>query len=264
MQDINIAIIQTDLIWEEVDKNLSNLNKKIDTITKSVDLIVLPEMFNTAFSMNPSTCAEPLHGISWEWMKNKAKEKNCVITGSILTEENGHFYNRLYWMQHNGDYQYYDKKHLFRFSGEHEVFSAGSKRIFPSIKDWKFCPLICYDLRFPVWSMNTFENNTFKYDCLIYVANWAETRKYPWISLLIARAIENQAYVIAVNRIGTDGKGTTFSGDSMIIDPKGNIIKQIPSKAESVEDASLSYSFLQSCREHFPVSLDWDKFNIIN
>ncbi|HNW97712.1 MAG TPA: nitrilase-related carbon-nitrogen hydrolase [Bacteroidales bacterium] len=262
MQDLNVAIVQTDLVWENADANLEQIGKKLDEIKNPVDLIVLPEMFNTAFSMKPLVCAEMPEGRSFQWMKEKAKEKNCVLTGSMLINDGGKFFNRLFWMMPNGTYQCYDKKHLFRFSGENNVFSAGRKKITPSLNGWNIRPLICYDLRFPIWSMNTFSNGKFEYDCIVYVANWAESRKHPWISLLIARAIENQVYVIAVNRVGIDGKGTTFSGDSMIIDPKGNIIKQIPSHKETIEIATLLYSELQSCREHFTVALDWDRFKV--
>ncbi len=158
MQDINVAIIQTDLVWENAGANLEQLGKKLNTIKNPVDLIVLPEMFNTAFSMNPSACAEMPDGRSFSWMKEKAKEKKCTITGSILINDDGKYFNRFFWMMPDGVYQCYDKKHLFRFSGEHEVFSAGRKKITPILNGWNFRPLICYDLRFPVWNMNTFSN----------------------------------------------------------------------------------------------------------
>jgi omega-amidase len=261
MQDLKIAIVQTNLLWEDVPGNLALFESKIDAIKEKINLIVLPEMFNTSFSMNPSVCSEKPEGKSCQWMKKKAAEKNCIITGSILTNENDRYYNRLIWMTPEGSYQYYDKKHLFRFAGEHEVFSAGKEKITPSLKEWNFRPLVCYDLRFPVWSKNTF-NKKFEYDCLLYVANWPEKRRDAWMSLLVARAIENQAYVIGVNRIGTDGKGNAHSGDSMVINPKGNILAQIPANKESTEIVSLSYSEMQNYREHFRVSLDWDKFRI--
>jgi predicted amidohydrolase len=262
MQDIKVAIIQTDLAWENADANLEMFGEKFDAINESFDLIVLPEMFNTAFSMNPSVCAELPDGKTFSWIKEKAKEKNCVITGSMLINDGGNYFNRLIWMMPDGTFQQYDKKHLFRFSGEHEVFSSGRKKITSSLNGWNVRPLICYDLRFPVWSMNTFSKEKFEYDCLIYIANWPKKRRHAWISLLVARAIENQAYVIGVNRIGTDGKGNAYSGDSMIIDPKGNIIVQIPAHQEAIEFATLSHSEVQSYREHFRVALDWDKFKI--
>ena len=264
MQDLKIAIIQTDLLWENIPANLAVFEDKISSITENVDLIVLPEMFNTAFSMNPPVCAEMPDGKSMLWLKKKVIEKNCTITGSILTNENNKFYNRLIWMSPDGTYQHYNKKHLFRFAGEHEVFSPGKEKITTSIKGWNFRPLVCYDLRFPVWSMNTFFNDKFEYDCLVYIANWPEKRRDAWMSLLVARAIENQSYVIGVNRIGADGKGNLYSGDSMIVDPKGKIILQIPANKEATEIVTLSYSEMQNYRDHFRVALDWDKFSLNN
>jgi len=262
MQDLKVAIIQADLLWEDIQGNLSKLDQTISQITDNVDIIILPEMFNTAFSMNTSVCAENVDSVSMQWLKDKAKQKDCIIVGSIIIKYEEAFYNRLIWMQANGDYKFYDKKHLFRFAGEHEVFTSGNIKLTTSLKGWNFRPLVCYDLRFPVWSKNTFINEKFEYDCLIYIANWPEKRKNAWISLLIARAIENQAYVIGVNRVGTDGKGNLYSGDSMVIDPRGNIIKQIPSHKEAIEIISLSYSEMQSYRKQFPVSRDWDSFRI--
>lgn len=264
MQDIKIAIIQTELLWEDIPGNLLQFDQKISSIKETVDLIILPEMFNTAFSMNPAVCAEITGGTSMRWMKKKAEEKNCVIAGSLLTNENNKYYNRLIWMMPDGNYQYYDKKHLFRFAGEHEVFSSGNRKITASLKGWNIRPLVCYDLRFPVWSMNTFENGKFEYDCLVYIANWPEKRRDAWMLLLIARAIDNQSYVIGVNRVGADGKGNSYTGDSMIIDPTGNILLQIPANEEAIEIITLSYSEMQSFRDLFRVSLDWEKFTILN
>lgn len=262
MQDINVAIIQTKLEWENADANLSHFDKKLAAISKPVDLIVLPEMFNTAFSMNPSVCAEKPGGKTMIWMKEKAKEKKCIIVGSLLTEDNGKYFNRLVWMTPTGIANYYDKKHLFRFAGEHKVFSAGRDRMITALKGWNFRPLVCYDLRFPVWSMNMQSQGKFDYDCLIYIANWPEKRRDAWMSLLVARAIENQSYVIGMNRIGTDGKDIKYSGDSMVVHPKGNIMVHIPAHKDITEAVTLSYPELKAYREHFPVSLDWDKFTI--
>ncbi|NTW33168.1 MAG: amidohydrolase [Bacteroidetes bacterium] len=262
MQDIKVAIIQTDLFWENVQSNLLKLDQDISKISEAIDIIVLPEMFNTGFSMNPSVCAGNTDCVTMQWIKKKALEKNCVIIGSLLIAEKGKFFNRLFWMQPDGNFKYYDKKHLFRFGKEHDVFSPGNKKLITSLKGWNFRPLVCYDLRFPVWSKNVFINENYEYDCLIYIANWPEKRKHAWISLLIARAIENQAYVIGVNRVGTDGKGNVHSGDSLVIDPKGNIILQLPSHKEVTEVITLSYSEMQTYRTQFPVALDWDKFQI--
>jgi omega-amidase len=262
MQDIKVAIIQSDLLWEDIPGNLSHFEEKISLIKEAVDLIVLPEMFNTGFSMNPEACAEMQDGTSTQWLKKKAEEKNCVITASLLTAEGGKYFNRLIWMMPDGNYYHYDKKHLFRFAGEDEVFSAGNRRITTTFKGWNFCPLICYDLRFPVWGRNTLDNEKFGYDCLVYIANWPEKRRDAWMSLLKARAIDNQSYVIGVNRVGIDGKGNSYSGDSMIFSPSGKILQQIPANKESTEIITLSYSELQSFRKQFPFSKDWDKFKI--
>ena len=158
MQDIKIAVIQTDILWEDIPGNNFHFDKKISSIKEPVDLLILPEMFNTGFSMNTSVCAENSDGCTIEWIKKKAEEKNCVIIGSLLINENNKYFNRLICMMSDGNYRYYDKKHLFRFAGEHEVFSSGNKKITLSLKGWNICPLICYDLRFPVWSKNTYEN----------------------------------------------------------------------------------------------------------
>jgi len=262
MQDLKAAIIQTNLLWEDIPGNLALFDKKISGINETIDLIVLPEMFNTAFSMNPAVCAENPDSITTEWMREKAKEKNCVICGSILAKEKNNYYNRLIWMMPDGGYSYYDKKHLFRFSGEHEVFSQGNGKITTKLNDWNIRPFVCYDLRFPVWCRNSYENGVFDYDVLIFVANWPEKRREAWMSLLVARAIENQSYVIGVNRIGTDGKGNLHAGDSMIIAPTGKIILQIPAHKEATEIATLSNAEMQSYREHFRVALDWDRFSI--
>ncbi|MGD0709994.1 MAG: amidohydrolase [Bacteroidales bacterium] len=262
MQDIRVAIIQTILLWEDIPGNLTMFGKKISDIKEAVDLIVLPEMFNTGFSMNPAACAENTDSLTTEWMRAQAKKKNCAICGSVLSKEGNRYYNRLIWMMPDGNYFYYDKKHLFRYAGEHEVFSQGRGVITTKFNEWNIRPLVCYDLRFPVWCRNAHKNGVFDFDVLIFVANWPEKRRNAWMSLLIARAIENQSYVIGVNRVGTDGKGNSHAGDSIVIDPKGNVMMQIPSHKEAIEIATLSYAEMQSYREHFRVALDWDRFTI--
>ena len=219
-------------------------------------------MFNTAFTMNPASMAEEPEGRTMQWLRNKAKEKNCVITGSFPVVENQNYYNRLIWMLPDGTYRHYNKKHLFRFAGEQEVYSAGNEKITPALKGWNFRPLVCYDLRFPVWSKNTFINNKFEFDCLMYVSSWADKRREAWMALLVARAIDNQAFVIGLNRVGTDGNDVSYSGDSMVVNPKGNILLQIPAYKEATEIVTLSYSEMQLIREQFPMSLDWDRFTI--
>lgn len=260
MDHLNISIIQTHLYWEDIDKNLTHFEIKISEIKTEVDILVLPEMFTTGFTMKPELFAEEHGGKGLQWMIKNAIKKNCVIVGSIAVKENNCYYNRLYWVMPDGSCQYYNKRHLFRMGNEHSYYTAGAKKLIVDYKGWKICPLVCYDLRFPVWSRNT-KNNS--YDVLIYVANWPEVRSYPWKQLLIARAIENQSYVIGVNRIGEDGNGIVHSGDSVIIGPKGDLISKVMAHEDNTETISLSYSYLQEFRKSFPVILDGDDFLII-
>lgn len=260
MEPLNITTIQTTLYWENSDENLKHIDAKITAIQGTTDVIVLPEMFTTGFTMNPKKLAEEHGGKSLQWMLQKAKEKNCVIIGSISTKENNKYYNRLYCVKPDETYQYYDKRHLFRMGNEHQYYDAGTQKIMLEYKGWKICPLVCYDLRFPVWSRNT-KNNT--YDVLIYVANWPEVRSYPWKQLLIARAIENQTFVVGVNRIGQDGNAIQHSGDSCVLNPRGELISKTMAHEDCIETISLSYAYLQEFRKSFPVMLDGDDFEIV-
>ena len=259
MTDLLITTIQTHLHWEDVDANLLHFSDKINSILGHTDVIVLPEMFTTGFTMKPEQLAEEHGGKGLQWMIQKAQEKICVIVGSISVKENGLFYNRLYWVNPDGSYQQYNKRHLFRMGNEHEYYTAGDQKIIIEYKGWKICPLVCYDLRFPVWSRNTKANT---YDVLIYVANWPEVRSYPWQQLLIARAIENQVYVVGVNRIGEDGNHYKHSGDSVVLNPRGETMSHTLSNIDSVETTPLSYQYLKDFRSAFPVLLDGDDFNL--
>lgn len=259
MKDLKITTIQTSLHWEQVDENLFHFSKMMDGVEAS-DIIVLPEMFTTGFTMNPEKLGEEHGGKGLQWMQQKAKEKDAIIVGSISVKDNGNYYNRLYWVKPDGTYEWYDKRHLFRMGNEHQHYTAGNKKLVIDYKGWKVCPLVCYDLRFPVWSRNKKENT---YDVLIYVANWPEVRSYPWKQLLIARAIENQAYVVGVNRIGEDGNGIAHSGDTSIINPRGEITNNTQSHQDKAETVLLSYTYLQDFRKVFPVMLDGDDFEVI-
>ncbi len=261
MTDLKITIIQSNIHWESKEANLLMFSQKINTITESTDLIVLPEMFTTCFSMSPKKFAEPVNGATVNWMRAKAKEKNCTITGSFICEENGKYYNRLIWMNADGTYSTYDKRHLFRMANEDSHYSSGKEKIIVELKGWKICPLICYDLRFPVWSRRKPEAD---FDLLIFVANWPEVRSYPWKTLLLARAIENQCYVAGLNRIGNDGNEMLHSGDSSVINPKGLIISKIKPHEESIETVTLNYAELIEFRKAFPAVLDADDFEIKN
>ena len=284
MEDLKITLIQSNLFWENCEQNLEQFSKKISLIGEQTDLIILPEMFTTGFSMQPKKLAESMTGKTVNWMKEQAHKKQCVITGSFICEENRKFYNRLVWMKPDGNYSTYDKRHLFSMAGEDKHYTAGNKKIIEELKGWKVCPLICYDLRFPVWSRNTnipqqalnssrppsqAHDQSHKgdmlpaYDLIIYVTNWPEKRSFPWKTLLLARAIENQCYVIGENRVGTDGNEIDYSGDSAVIDFKGEILSKIPSHVEYTETITLSYKMLEEFRNQFPVMDDADSFEIL-
>lgn len=259
LNNLTITIIQTHLFWEDAEANLNHFDSKINLITEQPDIIVLPEMFTTGFSMTPETMAEEHGGKGLQWMQQKAKEKQLAIVGSISVKENGRFYNRLYWVMPNGSYQFYNKRHLFRMGNEHEHYTAGNQKCIVEYKGWKICPLVCYDLRFPVWSRNT---KSATYDVLLYVANWPAVRAFAWSQLLVARAIENQCYVVGVNRIGDDANGIAHSGNSVILNPKGESVSNIKQNQECTETVSVSYTELQNFRKNFPVLLDADEFNV--
>ena len=258
MQDLKVTIVQSKLYWEDIGRNLSMFSERLAAIHETTDLIVLPEMFSTGFSMNSTSLAEEMDGPAMAWMATESKKKNIVICGSLIIKEAGHFYNRLIWMRPDGSYDQYDKRHLFRMMNEQEHFSGGQERIIVQINGWRICPMICYDLRFPVWSRNSGD-----YDCLLFIANWPEPRREAWLSLLAARAHENQAYVIGVNRVGEDGNGISFSGDSIAFDPKGQTIETIEKGKEEIVTCNMSYSALKDFRKKFPVALDADTFQII-
>lgn len=260
---MKVTIIQTQLIWENRERNLEHFTSLINSISENTDLIVLPEMFTTGFTMNPEVLAEKTGGSALDWMKERAVEKSAVITGSIAVEETGKYYNRLYWVSPDGECKTYDKRHLFRMAKEDQHYTPGREKIIVSVKNWNICPLICYDLRFPVFSRNRFLNGKWDYDVLIYVANWPEVRAYAWKQLLIARAIENQCYVIGLNRIGDDGNSMAHSGDSVVINPKGEIISKTPAGKESIETLDLDYDYLTEFRKNFPAGLDADSFTLI-
>jgi omega-amidase len=267
MKDLRIALIQTDLSWEDIAANLSMLDKKISTIRSEVDLIVLPEMFSTGFSMRPAMLAEGVDGTAVQWLREKAVERNCVITGSLMIYDIDagikKYYNRLIWMKPDGSYESYDKRHLFSMSDEPKEYTPGDKRLIQSIGGWKICPMICYDLRFPVWSRNAISHDReAAYDVLIYVANWPERRSLAWRTLLQARAIENQCYVIGVNRVGKQDDDVNYSGDSSLVGPLGDILYR-KEYEEDVAVVEINYEELMKIRRQFPFLKDADEFNLI-
>ncbi len=257
MQNLKVTIIQSALYWENVGANLAMFEEKIWKIREQTDIIVLPEMFTTGFTMNAAALAEPMNFTTFKWMKQQAAQTGAVVTGSFIVKEKERFYNRLIWMQPDGNYFVYDKRHLFRMAEEHLVYMAGAKKLLVEWKGWKICPLICYDLRFPVWS----RNRKNEYDVLIYAANWPEARRLSWKSLLQARAIENLSYVVGVNRVGKDGKEITYCGESSIIGPKGELLWQ-KEIAEEIFTYSLNKKELDSFRAKFPADIDADEFEI--
>ena len=269
---MHITLLQPDLYWQDPVANRAMLEEYIFALPESTDLIVLPEMFTTGFTMEARAVAEPMNLTTFRWMKQMAAQTGAVVTGSYVVQERDgryaasptgwNFFNRLVWMQPDGQFDIYDKRHLFRMAGEDAVYTAGTHRIIKEWKGWRICPLICYDLRFPVWSRNAREqSNEFAYDLLLYVANWPAARRNAWNVLLQARAIENLSYVVGVNRVGKDGNGHPYSGDSAVIDFKGDVLFRL-AETEIVHQQTLSLDELQAFRAKFPANLDADRFTL--
>lgn len=257
-QGLIVALVQTDLYWENSTANLSSLEEKIAEIDCQIDLLVLPEMFNSGFTMNQA-CAEPMNLTTTKWMKQMAEQTQAMVVGSFAVKEGGSCYNRVCCVQPDGSVFYSDKRHLFRMGEEQNHYSPGNDRLTVVWKGWKICPLICYDLRFPVWSRNASDN---LYDILIYVANWPAKRAHAWNTLLAARAIENQAFVAGVNRVGKDGNGTDHQGDSVLLDFLGEPLLSL-GKLEAIKTFRISKSDLESYRHSFPAHLDADNFHLV-
>ena len=266
MSSLTFTIIQTALHWEDKAANLKMLEEKINSISQKTEIVILPEMFSTGFSMKPEELAEGMDGESVSWMKRVSAEKKIILTGSLMTKENNRYVNRLVWMLPNGQMGLYDKRHLFAYAHEHQFFSAGNKRLIASVKGWKINLLVCYDLRFPVWSRQaqhgSDEKQGLEYDVLIYVANWPEKRSHMWRTLLQARAIENQCYCIGVNRVGTDGNGIYHSGDSLVVNPLGEVLYH-KAHDEDIYTFTLEKEELINIREKMPFWRDADPFIIV-
>jgi predicted amidohydrolase len=263
MSSLSVTTIQTNLYWEDKVANLAMLEEKISRINEKTELVILPEMFSTGFSMKPEKLAETMEGDTVQWMKRVAAQKKVILTGSIIAEENGKFFNRLIWMLPNGQFGLYDKRHRFRYAGEDKHYTAGTKRFIASVKGWKLNLQVCYDLRFPVWARQQSQQEGPEYDILVYVANWPERRNLAWKILLQARAIENQCYVVGVNRVGKDGNDINHSGDSMIIDPMGEILYS-KTDEEDVYTIRLEKTQLRAIREKLPFLKDADQFIVRN
>ncbi len=256
MNTLRVCLVQSDLTWESKSANTNRLQGMIETIPSDTHIIVLPEMFSTGFSMNPKPLAESMNGPTIQWMRDMARMTGALIVGSLIIEDNSFYYNRFLAVSGEGIHAFYDKRHLFRMSNEESHYKAGSRRVVFEWKGWRILPQVCYDLRFPVWIRNRDD-----YDLAIFVANWPDPRRSVWLNLLTARALENQAYVVGTNRVGYDNKQILHSGDSVVIDPKGNFIANAGSK-ESILSADLSLTELKKFRDKFPAHLDSDSFTI--
>jgi omega-amidase len=257
MNPLSITIIQSHLQWENPIVNRLNFSEKIDSISENTDLVILPEMFTTGFSMQAVNLAEEPQGETLNWMISEAKKHTIAITGSFIVRENERFYNRLYFVFPNGDFKHYDKRHTFTLAGEHLTYTAGEEQLIVDYKGWKIFPLICYDLRFPVWARNFQE-----YDLVLYVANWPVKRITAWDTLLKARAIENMAYCAGVNRVGLDGKGHDYNGHSAVFDVLGKQISTKNFEKEFVETVSLSKEYLNDQRQKLQFLKDRDSYQI--
>lgn len=257
MQPLKVTSFQAYLFWENCEKNLSNLALRLTSLRLTTDLIVLPEMFNTGYTMNVEKCAEEMGGMTMKWMQEQAIKYDCVVTGSLIIKENGKYYNRMIWMEPDGSYRKYDKRHLFSFAGEDKVFTAGTEQVTIELKGWKFRPLICYDLRFPIWSRNVNAD----YDVLLYVASWPDSRIDHWQKLIPARAIENQSFVIGVNRVGYDGNEIYHPGGSMCISPNGEVIYYKPENEDLFTFTIYPKDLIEN-REKFNFLADSVKFTI--
>lgn len=255
---MKITIVQTDIVWENKKENLRVLRRKLTTLCGTTEIVVLPEMFSTGFSMNSKELAEPLSGETITTLKQWAKEFNIAISGSYIASDSDRYFNRAFFLTPEGEEHYYDKRHLFRMGQEPQHFSAGNERLIIHYHDWNICLLVCYDLRFPVWSRNV--NN--EYDLLIYVASWPIPRRDVWDTLLKARAMENMCYVCGVNRIGTDGHQLSYNGGSIVYSPKGETLISVPDNQEDLLTTTLDLSALRSFRDKFPVWKDADTFTL--
>lgn len=257
MENLNIALLQSDLVWEDRKKNLKKFEQMIEATKAEVDLFILPEMFGTGFSMDANKLAESKNGSCLKWMKRIANEKNAAITGSVIVKEGGHFFNRLYFVFPDTTYKQYDKHHTFTLAKEHETYTAGTERLVVEYKGWKICPLICYDLRFPVWARNNVD-----YDLLIYVANWPKARIHAWDILLQARAIENMAFCAGVNRTGLDGNNYDHIGHTAVYDCLGKPLFEVEDSIEFSKVVTLDKKHLMDTRKKLKFLQDRDKFTL--
>ena len=256
-KSLTISLIQTDNVWEDIAANLKNLSSKIEQINKETDMIILPELFTTGFTMEAEGVAESMDGAGVKWMLDMATKRECALIGSLLIMESGNYYNRLIVALPDGNLKYYDKRHLFSFAGEDKVFKAGQERMTFEYKGFKICPLICYDLRFPVWARNTEE-----IDLIVFVANWPNARMLAWDTLLRARAIENLCYVVGLNRVGVDDNKLVYTGHSAVYDAMGNTLLSFEKGKEAIGTVSIDLDHIKQTRGQFRFLEDRDNFII--
>lgn len=257
-EQLHITLIQPDIVWENKEANLKHYEEMITGIAAPKQVVVLPEMFSTGFSMAPERLAEKMEGPSVRWMADMAMRHRCILTGSLIIEEDGQYYNRMLWVQPNGTIGTYDKRHLFAYAGEDKHYTPGQTRTIAQVNGWRINLQVCYDLRFPVWARNQGD----EYDVLLYVANWPEQRSLAWKTLLQARAIENQCYVAGINRVGKDGKDNNYTGDSSVFGPLGDMLWQ-HSGSEAIHTVTLEKEVLQKVRTSLPFLNDADKFMLL-
>lgn len=264
MKDLNVTYIQADLRWEDKQANLEHFDELMKQVPGSADLVLLPETFNTGFPVDPRRFAEPHGGPTMQWMAQQAQRLDAVVCGTFLLETDGHYHNSLVWMRPDGSYELYHKRHTFSIGGEKEPIEKGTESLVVELNGWHIKPMVCYDIRFPVWSRNHFDGERYEYDLGLYLANFPDSRQHVWDTLLMSRAIENQAYYIGVNRVGDDPEGIHYSGGSQVINPRGQVIAKQDLDQEGVVCCTLEATPLIAFRQKFPVGRDWDPFFINN
>lgn len=258
MKDLHITIVQADLRWEDPQGNREHFEQLLKKMPTDTDLVLLPETFNTGFPVDPQRFAETTEGPTMQWMKQKAQAMHAVVCGTLLLKVDGHYHNSLVWMRPDGTFELYHKRHPFAIGGEKAPIERGTEQLIVELNGWRIKPMVCYDIRFPVWSRNCYENGRYDYDLGIYLANFPSSRITVWDTLLRARAIENQTYFVGVNRVGDDPEGVHYNGYSQVISPKGEILANTEPDTEAIITHTLDYEKLHDFREKFPVGKDWD------
>lgn len=264
MNPLHLTYIQADLHWEDPQGNREHFEQLLKEVPSETDLVLLPETFNTAFPVDPKKFAETKDGPTVQWMNQQAQKLNAVICGTLLLNVDGHYHNSLVWMRPDGSFELYHKRHTFTLGGENLPVERGSEPLIVKLNGWRIKPMVCYDIRFPVWSRNRYQDGRYEYDLGIYLANFPASRMNVWDTLLQARAIENQAYFIGVNRVGNDPEGVHYSGCSQVYNAKGELLSMAKPDMEAVVPCVLDYEKLQAFREKFPVGKDWERFLIEN